>query len=375
MLHNTTGLLTLENKHILKGSNSIGQVYTPIHSNTIFNSDKEMLTYKSVGVDDEKVANILRNCKDNVKSTFNNHIPNNMTGGFYGLYDNLVSSMDGVGTKSMLSLAFTTNLHETMADLAEDLFYCVYNDILVAGCLKPMFFLDYFGSNGDNVELLEPFVAKLSEICLKHSCVLLGGETAIMPEIYKDNINIIGMIVGEKDGVIEGEKKVSWTTMKSGDNIYGLKSSGPHTNGYTLIRKVIENYKKATTEAIPNHIMKALLAPCRDYSEYVKEFDTISGMAHITGGGFSNVERVLPDNLSCEIDCNSWKVPECYNWLESNGNISVEEMYRVFNMGIGYIVITQDTIPLLESESESESEIILIGKVVDGNGKIILNNY
>lgn len=370
MLHNATGLLTLENKPLLKSSNSIGQVYSPIDNTTLCQLNREMLTYKSVGVDDEKVANILRNCKDNVKSTFNNHVSLNTIGGFYGQYDNIVASMDGVGTKSMLALEYSTNLNKTMSDLAEDLFYCVYNDILVAGCLKPMFFLDYFGSNGNNVELLEPLIAKLSEICVKHKCVLLGGETAIMPDVYKDNINIIGMVVGEKDGTTEGHKKISWVTMKAGDNIYGLKSSGPHTNGYTLIRKVIENYKKITTEPIPHHIMSALLAPCRDYSNHVTKFNTISGMAHITGGGFSNIERVLPDNISCEIDCNSWQVPECYNWLKFNGNIAVEEMYRVFNMGLGYIVITPDTIQSLESESD----IILIGKVINGNGKIILHN-
>ena len=376
ILENTKGFHSLDGIPLLESSNIIGRTYAKSNSNSKSNSEfdinttdnlitNSVMTYSSAGVDDDKVGNILKRCMPNIKATHGELVGASSAGkgggGYYGEYENLLSSIDGVGTKSIFALKFSKDINMCMANLAQDLFYAVYNDILVGGCLEPMFFLDYFGGSSANMDLLEPFVMELSKVCKKHNCALLGGETATMEDMYRENINLIGMIVGRRSD------SVNWTDLAEGHYIYGFESNGPHANGYTLIRKVIDKIKKKEsvnynleTNTIPDHIINALLAPTKDYTSLVKQFNLISGMAHITGGGFNNIERILPKDLDAVIDCNMWDIPECFEWLEYMGDIPSLEMYRVFNMGIGFIVISPEKVDIPQA--------LLIGKVERGTG-------
>ena len=345
------------------------------------NDDKKEMTYAKSGVDDKKVENVLKRCISAVKETHNENVGSGGSGkgggGFFGQYEDLLTSMDGVGTKGIFTMEFSKDVSTCMKNLAQDLFYCVFNDILVGGCLEPMFFLDYFGSNCSNVVLLEPFLKHLAILCKKHNCSLVGGETAIMGDIYKENINLIGMVVGRRT---TGPSEIEWSDMKEGDLIYGLPCYGPNTNGYTLIRKIVEKFKKKMgcsfylqENAIPKSVLEQLLSSSIDYSNTVKQFGPISAMAHITGGGFNNVERVLPNGLDAIINYTKWEIPECFQWLEFIGNVPRTEMYKVFNMGIGYVVITP-------SNSQVPENAILIGQITssdntDKKGVVIMDDY
>jgi phosphoribosylamine--glycine ligase/phosphoribosylaminoimidazole synthetase len=386
ILNNTTGLLTNDKLPLLKTSQNVG-ISSSLRTNNLgytnykindltdninYNNDNDnAMTYSSAGVDDDKVGDILRNCIPNIKETHNTLVkggtPGMGGGGYYGEYDNLLTSIDGVGTKSIFALEYSTDINKCMKRLANDLYYSVYNDILVGGCLEPMFFMDYFGGSCKNMELLEPFLKELSAVCKKHKCALIGGETATMEDMYGPNINIIGMVVGKRSN------DINWVEMKEGDYIYGLPSNGPHANGYTLIRKVIDKVRRKEgimfnleKQTIPQHIINELLAPTKDYSSIIPQFDKISGMAHITGGGFKNIERILTNDVNAIIECGMWDIPECFEWLEYMGDIPSNEMYRVFNMGIGYIVITPEIIHI--------DNAILIGKLEKGNGNVTIKN-
>ncbi len=247
----------------------------------------------------------------------------------------LVSSIDGVGTKLAIANAF--NKHDTIGvDLVN---HCV-NDILTAGA-EPLFFLDYFATGKLNKETLVDVVRGLSEACRETGCALIGGETAEMPGLYKsEDYDLAGCIIG----VVEKDKMLTGIGIIPGDALVGLPSSGLHTNGYSLVRKIFGQTKDKLDECYPElnrSLGEELLIHHRCYLKAVKPFlSIIKGMAHITGGGLlDNPPRCLPEGVSVEIDTGSWKVPAIFKLIQDKGKVDTDEMYRVFNMGIGMVLV------------------------------------
>lgn len=247
----------------------------------------------------------------------------------------LVSSVDGVGTK--LKIANTLNKHDTIGiDLVN---HCV-NDILTCGA-EPLFFLDYIAMGKLVPEKVEAIVQGLVKACHEVGCALIGGETAEMPGIYADNdYDLVGFIIG----VVEKEKMINGKTIVAGDIIISLASSGLHTNGYSLARKVFGNNASALNKHYPElgrTIGEALLEPHKCYYHQLKPvLPLIKGMAHITGGGLiGNVPRVLPEGLTAKFNSKSWAIPPIFKLIQKQGDIELNEMYRVFNMGIGIVLI------------------------------------
>lgn len=277
------------------------------------------------------------------KSTFNSHVLGEV-GFFGGLYHLggfrdpvLVSSADGVGTK--VRIAAILDSYDTIGiDLVN---HCV-NDILVGGA-RPLFFLDYIGMGKLVPEKAGSLASGLARACKDVDCVLIGGETAEMPGVYKDNdFDLVGFIVGvvEKDQIIDG------SSITSGDAVIAIPSDGLHTNGYSLVRKVfdLESSKGSLASFYPGlelNLGEELLKPHVCYLNVLKDhLGIIKGMAHITGGGLiENIPRVLPKNVVANIDTSSWSVPPIFNLIQETGNISKPEMFRVFNMGLGMVVI------------------------------------
>lgn len=262
-------------------------------------------------------------------------------GGFSGLFPlagtkfHLVSSTDGVGTK--LKLAFLLNKHDTVGI---DLVAMNVNDLICCGA-KPLFFLDYFACGKLDVGLAESVIKGIMAGCKQASSSLLGGETAEMPGFYKPGeYDLAGFAVG----VVEKGKEITGKKIKQGDVLIGLPSSGPHSNGYSLIRKVF-------SESELKKYGKELLEPTRIYVKEItallssvrkKDINSISAIAHITGGGFyDNIERLLPEKCHVIIKKSSWKVPEIFNIIQKKGDVSEKEMYRTLNMGIGMVLIVR----------------------------------
>ncbi len=247
----------------------------------------------------------------------------------------LVTGTDGVGTK--LKLAFLLNKHDSVG---QDLVGMSVNDILVQGA-KSLFFLDYFACGHLDVDVAEKVVGGVARGCELAGCALIGGETAEMPGMYPEGeYDLAGFAVGvvDKANIIDGKSIVP------GDVVLGLTSSGPHSNGFSLIRKVIEVSGASWEEKIGDKTLAdAVMEPTRIYVKpvlSVMEKVEIKGMAHITGGGLlENVPRILPDNTQAVVKAGSWPRPEIFNWLQEKGNIEDHEMYRVFNNGIGMAVI------------------------------------
>ena len=299
-------------------------------------------------------------------------------GGFGGLfalnvkkYDNpvLVSSVDGVGTK--LKIACSYNKHDTIGiDLVN---HCV-NDIAVLGA-EPLFFLDYIGLGKLDEEVFEQIIKGFTKGCVLNNCSLIGGETAQMPGFYKKGeYDVSGTIVGvvEKDEIIDGND------INEGDVLIGVASSGLHTNGYSLARKVlfdkmrygVEDYVKE----IDNVLGDELLRPHMSYLSLVnKSKKYVNGIVHITGGGFyDNIPRVLPKDCDVIINKNSWEVQPIFNLIQKCGKISDEEMYHVFNMGIGMVFILNKKYvnKFLKESKELKYNSKVIGYVTSGNGKV-----
>jgi phosphoribosylformylglycinamidine cyclo-ligase len=299
--------------------------------------------------------------------------------GFFPLTKNfnkpvLVSSADGVGTK--LKVAFMMNKHNTVGkDLVN---HCV-DDILVYGA-KPLFFLDYIATGKLEPNVISSIVSGILDGCMENEFILLGGETAEMPGFYKDNeYDVAGFIVG----IVEGDKIVDGKNIKKGDLLIGLPSSGLHTNGYSLARYIIFEQLKLTVDSKIDGISKTigdeLLKVHRSYLKPVfklVENGLIKGMAHITGGGFiDNIPRILPDAVAVQIE-RIWQVPEIFNFLCEKGNVSFKERYRVFNMGIGMVlIIDKNHLSRVEEILDNMNEkYYLIGQVVKkkGSRKIII---
>jgi len=298
-------------------------------------------TYASSGVDIEVAARAKELIAQQARST---HRPEVLSGvGFFGgLFEFkgyqqpvLVSSVDGVGTK--LKIALALGKHDTVGiDIVN---HCV-NDILTCGA-EPLFFLDYIAAGKLQPEQVGEVAKGLASACREVGCALIGGETAEMPGLYTgEDYDLAGFIVGvvEKSRIIKGKK------IAAGDAIMGLPSSGLHTNGYSLARKIFGETSSALNTPYPElgrTLGEALLEPHRSYYNQLKPLlPLIKGLAHITGGGLiGNVPRVLPDGLTARFNSRSWSVPPIFNLIQQRGNVDRDEMYRVFNMGIGMVVI------------------------------------
>ena len=313
----------------------------PLYSrNDIGKEMSQKIDYKDAGVNIDEGNKVVKNIQKYVESTFNDNVISYF-GDFAGLYQInedqvLVSSTDGVGTKSVLVLD-KYGPEKGYEMLGHDLVNHCVNDILVKGA-KPLFFLDYYASSKIKAEYVQYFVKGLSDACKEAGCVLIGGETAEMPDIYHDNkCDIAGTIVGivEKERIIDGKENI-----EEGDLILGLPSSGPHTNGYSLIRKLVD-------ETTPKDIIDELCASHRCYyQEIMRMLDDnmeIKGLCHITGGGWlDNPERIMPDGLKMELDESKIQILECFKYLQKKGQIEDSELLRTFNCGIGMLVYVRD---------------------------------
>ncbi len=281
----------------------------------------------------------VRLMKENVHATYNERVLAGI-GSFGGLFDAsnlgrepvLVASTDGVGTKVELA-ARLGRYKGVVMDIVN---HCI-DDILVQGA-RPLFFLDYFATAKLSPEIVAEIVSGMAEACKASGCVLLGGETAEMPSVYRETaFDVAGTIVGI---VQRGNILPRHADMKPGDILVGFASSGPHTNGYSLIRKICEGHDLlAYRDELKSSLADALLVPHRHYLKVVEPLlPLVKGLAHITGGGFiENIPRMLPEGLQAVVDTSTWPVPPLYTWLQREGNIDHREMFRVFNMGIGLL--------------------------------------
>ena len=306
---------------------------------------KKKSSYAAAGVDIDEMMSGLNAIKKMVKSTNTESVLSSI-GSFGGLFQSpgkgstLVASADGVGTK--LNVAKMADRHHTVG---QDLVNHCTNDILVQGA-KPLFFLDYLGTAKLAGHVFTEVVRGLCKACRENGCALLGGETAEMPGLYPaGEYDLVGTIVGAvpRNRIITGE------TIRPGDVLIGLPSTGLHTNGYSLARKVI--FKQAglgINDIFPGTrktVADLLLAVHRSYLKPVSallDAIAVQGMAHITGGGlYDNIPRILPDDCRVVIDRSAWKVPPLFTFIQERGKVDADEMYRVFNMGIGYVIIVR----------------------------------
>ena len=329
------------------------------------------LTYKDSGVDITKGNKLIEKIKPIAKSTLRPGVLNGL-GGFGAMFEIplnkyknpvLGSGTDGVGTKLMV--AEMLNKHDS---IGIDLVAMCVNDLIVQGA-EPLFFLDYYATGSLNTEIATSVISGIGEGCIRSGCSLIGGETAEMPGMYKgEDYDLAGFCVGivEKDNIIDGSK------VSVGDQIIALGSSGPHSNGYSLIRKVLEKTTPSSEQ------LEAILEPTRIYVKSILSLNKshpIHAISHITGGGLlENIPRVLPKNLAAKLDSNSWETPEIFNWIQDQGKIDTNEMYRVLNCGVGMIVIVpkeslDDSIKLLNSNGEDSW---LIGEIVSSDGNQVL---
>lgn len=344
-------------------------------------SDKKELTYADAGVDIDAGNKAVELMKDSVKATYRPEVMGDL-GGFGGLFalntkkykePILVSGTDGVGTK--LKLAFMTGIHDT---IGQDAVAMCVNDILVQGA-EPLFFLDYIAVDKVEAEKVAEIVRGVAGACKESGCALIGGETAEMHGFYsKDEYDIAGFCVG----AVDKSKMITGKKVKAGDVIIGLPSSGVHSNGFSLVRKICFDLMDFPCDKyIPEFgktLGEELLTPTRLYPSVclplIEKFD-IHGMVHITGGGFyENIPRILPDDCDAEINAAAWEVPAVFQKLQEWGNVPVKEMYRTFNMGVGMVLImAKEDIPLLkETLNEAGETFYTLGEVVPGSKKTIM---
>ncbi|MBS0344933.1 MAG: phosphoribosylformylglycinamidine cyclo-ligase [Proteobacteria bacterium] len=302
------------------------------------------LTYRDAGVDIDAGDALVDRIKPFAKRTMRPEVLGGI-GGFGALFEIskkfkepvLVSGTDGVGTK--LKLAFQLNKHDTVG---QDLVAMSVNDILVQGA-EPLFFLDYFACGKLHVDTAATVVEGIARGCELSGCALIGGETAEMPSMYPDGeYDLAGFAVG----AVDKSKIIDGSTIRPGDVVLGLASSGAHSNGYSLIRKIIEVSKPDLEADFHGRKMKdVIMEPTRLYVKSLlalmeKRDGLVKGLAHITGGGLlDNVPRVLADNLTAVLKKDAWTLPPLFQWLQQAGNVDAQEMYRVFNCGIGMVVI------------------------------------
>ena len=335
-------------------------------------------SYKAAGVDVTAGYKGVQLMKKAVQSTYTNAVISDI-GGFGGLYAPqikgmeepiLVSGTDGVGTK--LKLAFLMDKHDT---IGEDCVAMCANDVICTGA-SPMFFLDYMALGKNIPEKVATIVTGVAEGCKKANCSLVGGETAEMPGFYpEDEYDLAGFCVG----VVDKKKIIDSKTIEVGDKVIGLASSGVHSNGFSLVRKVFdvnEENLKEYVEELGKTVGEALLEPTRIYVKPILkliEEVKVKGISHITGGGFyENLPRMLREDVSLKIDKNSYQVPALFKLIQERGNIPERDMYNTFNMGIGMAVIVKQedaerAIEILEKQGE---KAYIIGEVTEGQKDI-----
>jgi phosphoribosylformylglycinamidine cyclo-ligase len=331
--------------------------------------------YKAAGVNIDAGNEAVKRIKTLVQKTYNSQVLGDL-GNFGGLFafpvrdfadPILVSSTDGVGTK--LKVAFAMQRYDTVG---QDLVNHCVNDILVQGA-RPLFFLDYIGAGVVKPEMIEDIVKGLAKGCSENGCVLIGGETAEMPGIYSaGEFDLAGTIIG----VVERDLLITGGAIKPGDLVLGLPSLGLHTNGYSLARHIcFEQRGLSPQDVVPgieNTIGEALLAPHRSYFQAVYPLvgqKVIKGLAHITGGGFyDNIPRILPAGCGVNINIGTWPKLPIFEFLQKSANIPNEEAYRVFNMGIGMVVICDpNDLPVIKT---AIPESYQIGTVVQGDKRV-----
>lgn len=339
---------------------------------------QDRLNYKSAGVDIEAGNALVDRIKPIAAKTRNAGVMAGL-GGFGSLFELpldrykkpvLVSGTDGVGTK--LKLALDMNLHNTVGI---DLVAMCVNDIVVQGA-EPLFFLDYFATGKLDVDTAAAVIEGIGKGCEQAGAALVGGETAEMPGMYGEgDYDLAGFCVGvvEKDRIIDGSK------VKAGDKLIGIASSGPHSNGYSLIRKIIARSGLALTDLVNGKPLgETLLTPTRIYVqpllELMKQVD-VHAMAHITGGGITeNLPRVLPHGLSAKIDLSAWQMPEIFLWLQQQGNVDLADMLVTFNCGVGMIVCVDaaDEAHALAMLSQHGEVAFSIGAIVEANADRVI---
>ena len=339
-------------------------------------SSNSPLTYRDAGVDIDAGNALVERIKPLVKRSFRPEVMGGL-GGFGALFNLagkyrepvLVSGTDGVGTK--LKLAQQLGRHDT---IGIDLVAMCVNDVLVQGA-EPLFFLDYFATGKLDIDTAAAVVGGIAEGCVQAGCALIGGETAEMPDMYAPGeYDLAGFTVAavEKDALLDG------AGVAEGDVLIGIASSGPHSNGYSLVRKIYERAGSPTDVVLADgsDLVDALMAPTRLYVKPVLSLlgsnrDDIHGMAHITGGGLTeNIIRVVPDGLGLDIDAATLTLPPVFAWLQQAGNVADSEMWRTFNCGIGFVLI----VPAARAAAVAAAVAALgleqrqIGRVVAHNG-------
>ncbi|MCX4188172.1 phosphoribosylformylglycinamidine cyclo-ligase [Methylophaga sp. OBS4] len=346
-------------------------------------SSRTSLSYRDAGVDIEAGNALVDRIKPHAAKTRRPGVMAGL-GGFGSLFELpvdrykhpvLVSGTDGVGTK--LRLAIESGIHNT---IGIDLVAMCVNDIAVLGA-EPLFFLDYYATGKLDIDVAESVVSGIAEGCLQAGAALVGGETAEMPSMYEaGDYDLAGFCVGvvEKDAVIDGSQ------VAVGDKLIGLASSGPHSNGYSLIRKILERSGEALTAEFDGSTLGGhLLAPTRIYVKSLLQLTekiNIHALSHITGGGLlENIPRVLPEGVKAVIDANSWQRPAIFDWLQQQGNVEDQEMYRTFNNGIGMVVVVADndaqqTLDLLNAAGETAWLIGQIAAAEADDAVVVVNN-
>ena len=331
---------------------------------------KKSISYKDAGVDITAGDKLISNIKPYAKATNRSEVMGGL-GGFGSLFEIpkkfknpvLVSGTDGVGTK--LKLAFDLNTHNT---IGQDLVAMCVNDILVQGA-EPLFFLDYFACGKLNVEMATEVVKGIAEGCLLAGCSLVGGETAEMPGMYsRGEYDLAGFCVG----AVERTKVIDGKSISEGDMIIGIASSGPHSNGYSLIRKILEKEKvNLSSDFDGKTFADVLMAPTKIYVKPILsllEKIKVNGLAHITGGGiYENIPRVIKENQKVKNKKDSWNMPSIFQWLKEKANINDYELYKTFNCGIGMVIIINpndkaETIRILEQNGET---VFLMGEIAN----------
>ena len=331
--------------------------------------------YTKAGVDIEAGNLLIRKISPSVKDTHNKNVIKNF-GGFAGLYKLptnyrspiLVACTDGVGTKVALSKEY-----KRLKDIGQDLVAMCINDMVTMGA-KPLYFLDYFATSRLEIEEASLVIKGIAQACKKTKCALLGGETAEMPGHYKTGqFDLAGFATG----IVESDKIIDGKFIQKGDSVIAVSSSGPHSNGYSLIRKILKKHTPS------KRILNELLAPTVLYPELLEKIiqkDLVKGLANITGGGLvENIPRAYGSQLKAVIDLNAWKLPRCFQWLREHGSLTSEDMLRTFNCGIGMVLFSspdneQRIIKVLEKKGASVFKIGIMEKRSQNQPAIIFNH-
>ena len=333
-----------------------------------------MITYKDSGVDVERGYEAVRLMKEHVKRTFNDNVIGDLGsfGGFYSIENSgmskpvLVAGTDGVGTK--LKLAFLTGRHDTVG--IDCVAMCV-NDVVCQGAM-PMFFLDYLATGNLKPDMAATIVRGVAEGCLQAGCALIGGETAEMPGFYPEGeYDLAGFCVG----MVDRAQVINGSNIRKGDTLIGLASTGVHSNGFSLVRRLLINDKTDLSAPVEDlggcSLADELLRPTRIYVRTVKELIsrfTIKGIAHITGGGFiENIPRILPDGLTARIDRGSWPVQPIFKMMQRISGMKDEQIYNTFNMGIGMVmaVDSEEADAVVCAANSLGENAFVIGEVIE----------